>query len=153
MKKKIWKSLTFIIQLFSLFNDVQLADTEGSDWRSAQIFTHSSPTRPFCQPPTDSSFFHSPFFYGSHNQSALFTDKQFGSVMKNASLPTGCCCYLLFVGQGWRVSGVLVPEIHESSASTKATLCVPRLFPLREQGLNFYAHELTQDEIKVGQLT
>lgn len=24
-----------------------------------------------------------------------------------------------------------------------------RLFPLREQGLNFYAHELTQDEIKV----
>lgn len=28
-----------------------------------------------------------------------------------------------------------------------------RLFPLREQGLNFYAHELTQDEIKEFQTT
>jgi len=27
--------------------------------------------------------------------------------------------------------------------------CCYRLFPLREQGLNFYAQELTQDEIKV----
>lgn len=35
----------------------------------------------------------------------------------------------------------------ENNLITSVHSC--RLFPLREQGLNFYAHELTQDEIKV----